>query len=258
MLRTNDPLYLATHAIKTGSDALPPLFQHLADWTHAHLDVKILNVAFHRAREGRSPRLVLVFESDQDRKRACGKGFSVRRDFASFIRNTLEAIAPQFGLRLGFPIESLEIRAEAFAAPIVEAAIRRALSRSKILLLQKLSRFNVYDLRQNGCETVIVYYTEFSQQSSMASGEVQAIREIYAAHLKEYDPFGYCAPEQLALRLENLEEREDRKLVAFLPKPSAPVPKRVEPLPAPGLSFSYFLRRANSFFNAAGKRAMLF
>lgn len=223
MLHIKDPLFLATTSMIEGSGEMPPIFQHLADWTHQHMDVTILNIAYHRAEANAAPRLVLVLDTAEDYQRACRADRGVKREFVSFIRNTLGALAPQLGIKLGFSIDSLDVEVEAFALTTYEDVIERALSHGKIALLQKLSRYNVYDIRQNGSETIIVYYTEFSQEASETSGDISEIRRIYCAHLAEYDNYGYCIPEKILLSSENLEEREDRTIVAFEPRLPAAV-----------------------------------
>lgn len=142
----------------------------------------------------------------------------MKREFVSFIRNTLEALAPQLGIKLDFPVETLSVEVEAFAFTTCEDVIERALSHGKIALLQKLSRYNVYDICQNGSVTIIVYYTEFSQSASVSSDDISEIRRIYCEHLAEYDTYGYCIPEKIMLSYENLEEREDHKIVVFEPR----------------------------------------
>lgn len=260
MLTIDDPLHRATAAIHAGSESLPPLFQHLADWIREHMGVNVLNIAYCRADAGSVPRLTLVLETEAERKRVCrGDSAKASRAFVSFVRNTLAGVAPQVGVRLDFELNELEVAVAAFDAPLVESVIRRGLGQGKIALLQKLSRYNVYDLRLSGSETVVVFYTELSQEISRASGEIAAIREIYARHLEEFDHCGYCGAAQLALRCENLETREDRTVVAFLPKP---VSVLGAPLPDPGKlpkvtgGLSFLFERANALLSAARAMAL--
>lgn len=260
MLTIDDPLHKATSAIQAGSGSLPPLYQHLADWTREHMSVKVLNIAYRSAGAGCAPRLTLVLETETERKSVSrGDSALASRRFADFVRNTLVGLAPQVGVRLDFDLKALEVVVASYAAPIIASALRRGLSHGKIALLQKLSRYNVYDLRASGSETVVVFYTELSQEISQASGEIAIIREIYARHLEEYDPAGYCAASQLLLRFENLETREDRSVVAFLPKPVAALQV---PLPEPGKlpksigGLSFLFERANALLSAARAMAL--
>ena len=63
MLHIKDPLFLVTASMIDGSGEMPPVFQHLADWTHQHMDVTILNIAYHRAQGNASPRLPATVEA---------------------------------------------------------------------------------------------------------------------------------------------------------------------------------------------------
>ena len=260
MLTIDDPLHRATAAIRAGTESLPPLFQHLADWTYEHMGLKVLNVAYRRASADCAPRLTVVVETEAERKRVCrGDSDSSSRAFASFVRNTLAGVAPQVGVRLDIELESLEVAVAAYAAPIVESAIRRGLGSGKIALLQELSRYNVYDLRAAGSATIVVFYTELSQELALACGEIATIREIYARHLEAYDDAGYCGAAQLALRLENLETRDDRSVVPFVPKrealqrPTLPAPGKVAS-PTGGLASLF--ERANALISAARAMAL--
>lgn len=257
MLNTTDPLFTATLDIKNGVASMPKLFQLLTDWIGVHLDVTVLNVSFRRAAEGRAPRLTLVLESDADWKRACTDAGRMRKSFRAFVTQTLAGLARAEGVALTFELPELEVAAEPFAPILLDEAISRAFKSGKIELLQRLSRYNIFDIRKEGHTTTLIYYTEAGQLDSEDSGETREIREIFADYLKEYDLFGYSSNQCLPLRFDNLERRKQEHLIRRFVKVETAPAQAATRTQTPKTRFDW-LNLANGWCRRLSKTAAVF
>lgn len=263
MLSTTHPLYAATCEIKRGNEAMPCVFKLLTGWISEHTGVTVLNIAFRRASEQSKPRLTLVLESEKDWQLACNRNGQLKPDFRKFVVYTLEALAPRAGVALTFRPEDLLVEAERFASVALYETISRAFNGGKIQLLQKLSRYNIYEIRKVGHQTMLVYYTEESQRASELSGEREVIRQIFADYLLEFDAFGYCSTEDLPLCYDNLERRNEISNVTRFTRTPLNTRQSERVVAAPqvpvrGSLVSLILQQAGVFLSGASKRVALF
>jgi len=264
MLSADENLYEATRAIKAGKAEMAPIFKHLSAWVLEHTDVVILNVEYkiiESRRLGRHPRLKLVVESASDWEKICDKNSNIKHSFKKFLLNTFSSLVGSLKLNQDFELANIEVAAENFSEIAQSLAIENILKSGKTHLLQNLSRYNIYDIIKTEKQTVLVYYTEVSQQESLLSGEIHQIRQIFADYIKEYDTYNYFEPDAINLGFDSLENRRDYNLTSFASKRrEIPVSTNAEEVVSnviPKMSFGYFLVRANRAIHAGMKRAAI-
>jgi len=213
---TDEALFETTCSVKDGLMGLPALFQQLAFWTEAHTDVVIVNAVYLRSAEtGGAPRLHLVLDTRADHRRACDRNGALKPKFRTFILRTFRELTRHLGMEKEYPSDALAVGLTSFSEAALSRATAKVLRWDKVHLLQRLSRFNVYDVRQDGNTTVFTFYTAESQEAAEAGADSAEIRRIFTGYLGEYERFGYARSEELDLRFDNLDRRGGAKIIAF-------------------------------------------